>query len=68
VPGETPSTAGEDARAPQNPDAGTATVFMKLLQAVLFLAKKQGRLAGKRGYPLKYLTLFFAFFRFIGIF
>jgi len=29
--GEAPNTAGEGARAPQNPYASAATVFMKLL-------------------------------------
>jgi hypothetical protein len=29
--GETPNTAGEDARAPENPDDGAATVFTGLL-------------------------------------
>jgi len=29
--GETPNTAGEDARAPRKPDVCAATVFMELL-------------------------------------
>jgi hypothetical protein len=29
--GETPNTAGEEARAPQNPDGWAAAVFMELL-------------------------------------
>jgi hypothetical protein len=29
--GETPNTAGEDARAPQNPNVAAVTVFIELL-------------------------------------